>query len=98
MTQTESDTIEAAGSLPKTIYVGTFVHSLSLSNLEIGEKGAIGVDENGTIRFVERDTELGDVHQNHSEWKDAKVVELKGDGFYFPGFIGEFCNSNPQRT
>ncbi|KAF2271816.1 guanine deaminase [Westerdykella ornata] len=77
----------ASSSIPKTIYLGTFVHCVSLSDLEIGENGAIGVDENGIIRFVEKDTELGHVHEKHPDWNNAEVIHLKGNGFYFPGFI-----------
>lgn len=78
----------ASTSISKTIYLGTFVHSISLSELEIGEKGAIGVDENGVIRFVEKNVDLHAVHERHADWKDAKLVEVKGNGFFFPGFIG----------
>jgi len=37
----------------KELFVGTFVHSVSLAQLEIGENGVIGV-ENGKIVFVEK--------------------------------------------
>jgi guanine deaminase len=78
----------ASASISKTIYLGTFVHSVTLTELEIGEKGAIGVNEAGVIEFVERNVGLAHVHEKHESYKDAKVIELTGKGFYFPGFIG----------
>lgn len=80
----------ASASVPNTIYLGAFVHSISLSELEICDKGAIGVDSNGVIQFVERDIELAQVQEKHAEWKDAKVVKVGENGFFFPGFIGMY--------
>jgi hypothetical protein len=82
-----------AASVPiqKTIYVGPFVHCKSLAELDICEKGAIGVDEKGVIAFVERDVEvdgLEKVRDKYDGWKDASVVRIEGEGFFFPGFIG----------
>lgn len=83
----------ASAPIPKRIYFGPFVHSLSLSELEICERGAVGVDSNGVIRFVERGVSTIDqVRSKYSEWNDADVVELKKDGFFFPGFIGMSSN------
>ena len=83
----------ASAKIPNTIYFGAFVHCISLSELEICEKGAIGVNSNGAIEFIERDIELEKVQEMHAEWNDAKVVEAGKNGFLFPGFIGmyEFC-------
>jgi guanine deaminase len=80
----------ASAPISKTIYFGPFVHSKSLTELDICEKGAIGVDEHGVIRFVERDIELGEVQKQHGEWKEATVVKIDGNGFFFPGFIGMY--------
>lgn len=80
----------ASAPIPKAIYFGPFVHSVSLAELEICEKGAIGVDENGVIKFVERNVEMDGVKEKHGDWKEAKVVQLKGNGFFFPGFIGTY--------
>jgi guanine deaminase len=85
----------ASTPISKTIYVGPFVHSKSLTRLDIEERGAIGVDEHGIIRFVERDlsAEANQLTvQLHSDqdlyaWADAKIVRIKGTGFFFPGFI-----------
>ncbi|KAF2200706.1 guanine deaminase [Delitschia confertaspora ATCC 74209] len=70
----------------KTIYTGPFVHSRSLKELEIVEKGAIGVDEAGVIRFIERGDEVGE-EKRPEGWEDAETVAVKGEGFFFPGFV-----------
>lgn len=73
-------------SLQKTIYVGAFVHSKTLQELEHCQNGAIGVDEKGVIAFVEQETE--DVLSKPG-WESAKIVKIPGSGFFFPGFIGQ---------
>ncbi|KAH6616399.1 guanine deaminase [Boeremia exigua] len=76
----------ASASVSRTIYIGPFVHSKSLTELEICENGAIGVDENGVIAFVEKELDLEAVQSKHS-WQDAASVRLSGNSFFFPGFI-----------
>lgn len=77
-------------STKNTIYYGTFIHSLSPSTLDICHQGAIGVDENGKIEFVERDVKsLEEVLSRHPKWAaTGRVVKAKDGGFFFPGFIG----------
>lgn len=75
-------------SLPKTIYLGAFVHSVSLQKLEICTTGAIGVDETGKIAFIERSAQLADYTSKTSGWESAQVVPIRDNGFFFPGFIG----------
>ena len=79
----------ASAPIPKTIYLGAFVHSVSLSELEICERGAIGVDEAGLIQFVERGVEDVEVLKGKEGWGSAEVVSVEGDGWFFPGFVGE---------
>lgn len=80
-----------------TVYIGRFIHCLSLTELEICEEGAIGVDEQGKIAFVERDVRgerVEDVENvvERFGWGGCEVVRVKGEGFFFPGFIGmRFC-------
>lgn len=86
--------------LKNTIYLGPFVHSKTLKELEICENGAIGVDETGVIRFVERGVEsVEEVVKKFESWNDAKVVRVKGEGFFFPGFVGRcfICYSFASR-
>jgi hypothetical protein len=57
----------------KELFVGTFVHSLSLEKLEIGENSVIGV-ENGKIAFVEKNVkDLEAVKKTHG-YEGAKVI------------------------
>jgi guanine deaminase len=83
----------ASAPISKTIYVGPFVHSKSLTELEIEGDGAIWVDEQGIICFVERNLHGGvyrlvaEIAESADEWADAKIVSIRGTGFFFPGFI-----------
>jgi guanine deaminase len=78
----------ASATISKTIYLGPFVHSKSLTELEICEKGAIGVDESGIITFVEKNIQSPrDLQNQTAEWQDAKIVKISSNGFFFPGFI-----------
>ncbi|KAL7270989.1 hypothetical protein RUND412_006287 [Rhizina undulata] len=75
----------------RTIYYGTFVHSVSLKKLEIIENGAVGVREDGKIEWIERDVEsVEDIRKRRGYgWgvNDAGVVESGEAGFFFPGLI-----------
>lgn len=82
-------------TMKHTLYIGPFVHSKSLHDLEICQKGIIGVDELGKIAFIERtgsDGEGGEdgeaVAKKHG-WDSYNVVRIKDNGFFFPGFIGK---------
>jgi len=60
----------------KELFLGTFVHSLNLKDLEIVEKSAIGVD-NGKIVFFEKSAkDINEVIQTHG-FEDAKVLLLQ---------------------
>ncbi|HEX3643917.1 MAG TPA: hypothetical protein VHV10_21715 [Ktedonobacteraceae bacterium] len=74
----------------RTIYCGAFVHCLTPQQLDICNKAAIGVDENGKIAFVHRDVKDFDSVKGGAGWEDAKIVRLEHSGFFFPGFIGMF--------
>jgi guanine deaminase len=57
----------------KELYVGTFVHSLSLNQLEIGENGVIGV-EDGKIAFVEKNVKDLEAVKKAHNFEGAKVT------------------------
>lgn len=76
-----------AQPLDKTLYIGPFIHSESLTELDICPNGMIGVDENGKIAFVTRSIKGAKIPVNEG-WEDAKVVRIDGPGFFFPGFVG----------
>ncbi|KAG9658406.1 guanine deaminase, partial [Aureobasidium melanogenum] len=74
----------------KTIYLGAFAHCTSLQEVDICEAGAIGVDSDGKIAFIERD--IGDIpayklRERKDGWEKAKIVQIQDQGFFFPGFI-----------
>ena len=76
-------------AVEKTIYVGTFIHSQSLANLEIAVDGKIGVGEDGKIAFVLRGEAVSQVPEG---WESAKVIKTEEHGFFFPGFIGMYMD------
>jgi guanine deaminase len=80
----------ASAPVKATLYVGAFVHSTSLKELELQERGVIGVDDKGVIAFVERNVEdVSRIKEKYADFKAAEIVEVK-DGFFFPGFIGTY--------
>lgn len=83
--------------LKRTIYTGTFIHTPTLGNLEIIEYGAVGVDENGIIRFVEelpenrRERAVAKRVAEEHGWDDGVDVVVgwqERSSFWFPGFVG----------
>jgi guanine deaminase len=80
----------------RTVYIGPFVHSESLQDLDICQNGVIGVDELGKIAFIERaGNDSVDAAEKHG-WDSYDVVRITDNGFFFPGFVGkayhEFIN------
>jgi hypothetical protein len=58
----------------KELFVGTFVHSLSLEELEVGEKSVIGVVD-GKIAFIEKNVKDLDPVKIKHNFEEAKVFE-----------------------
>ncbi len=81
-----------------TLYSGTFIHCTSCDELEVLENAHVGVDEEGVIRFLERDVQSNgrNVDDITKAWgwgkqgTDWKLVACKiaGRSWFFPGFIG----------
>ena len=74
----------------KTIYIGSYVHSLQLTQLEHVERAIICVDGNGIIEWIENiaPEELQDVLAKYGlELDNVEVVELGTDEFLCPGLI-----------
>ncbi|KAK5132184.1 hypothetical protein LTR08_009307 [Meristemomyces frigidus] len=69
-------------ALEKTVYIGTYIHSESLTKVDVAVDGSIGVGEDGKIAFVLRDTT-----EVPEGWRNAKVIRTQDHGFFFPGFI-----------
>lgn len=82
--------------LRPTIYTGTFIHCPSLDTLEVLEDGAVGVDEDGTIVFVENGLPRGMIEERARHWGwgdigmgwDLVSHVVDGKGWWFPGFVG----------
>lgn len=67
--------------LQKTIYTGTFISTPSLGSLRVLENHAVGVDENGVIKFICKiGTEKDGVNQwmNIEGWKGEEVRWVEG--------------------
>jgi len=77
-------------TLKPTIYIGPFVHSKSLQDLDICQNGVIGVDELGKIVFIERTGNDGAAAAKGYGWNSYDVVRITDNGFFFPGFIGRY--------
>lgn len=74
--------------MKRTLYLGRFIHCVSLTKLEICEHGIIGVEDNGRIAFVERGVKnYFQVTKKHG-WSDYKTTRAAKDQFFFPGFVG----------
>lgn len=76
-------------ALEKTLYIGPFIETPSLGELDICPNGMIGVDEQGKIAFVTRSVKGAQIPVEGG-WEDAKVVRINGTGWFFPGFIGTY--------
>ena len=74
--------------MAQTVYVGTFIHSVSPTELEICEHGVIGVDGQGAIAFVEKDAYDGQRISEKYGWVSPGIILAQKEEFFFPGFIG----------
>ncbi|KAI9356593.1 hypothetical protein BD770DRAFT_389661, partial [Pilaira anomala] len=79
-----------------TIYYGTLVHSLSLTELEIVKNGVLVVDnEKGVIVQVEKDVNDLDDYLETSLYQNAQVHKLGDEQFLVPGFVDTHAHA-PQ--
>lgn len=89
-TASEDVSVVASKSLkcsPK-VYHGRIVHSKSLKELEILPAAALGVDEHGTIQFVDSDVNSAtEACEKHAGFKNAACIQLKPLQFLFPGMV-----------
>ena len=72
--------------MPRRVFYGSFVHSISLTELAYLEHTLLGVDARGEIAFV-RAVESHAVEGTLEQlgWADAQLVRLKHDEFIMPG-------------
>lgn len=85
----------------KTLFLGSFVHSKSLGELEFLHDSAVCVDEKGVITAVEKGCDQKTVEENvypKLGWVAGEVtVHTSQPGqFFFPGFIGLFAHSSHE--
>lgn len=74
------------------IFLGTFIHSKTLSELEYLHNAAVAVDSLGTIVAVSPDTDIAKAKSTllpQLNWPsdDTDMVVAKAGQFFFPGFI-----------
>jgi guanine deaminase len=69
-------------ALQKTIYLGTFIHCDSLTELDIVPNGMIGVNEEGKIAFVLRSVKGRRIPEGEG-WEEARMVRIQDHGFFF---------------
>lgn len=78
----------------RQVFVGTFVHSKSRTELDYLHDSVVCVDEHGVIVKVERGcgAEATTALLESLGWPEAEVdvVACKEGQFFFPGFIGTF--------
>lgn len=79
----------------KTVYLGTFIHSKDLGNLEYLHNAAVFVDEHGTIVAIDKQCDQAKAEETvfpKLGWSNTQAVvrAAKPDQFFFPGFIGKF--------
>lgn len=79
----------------RSVFLGTFVHSKSLEELEFLHDTAVFVDEKGTIVAIEQleqgsypGTEAGFFSKLGWMKDPVTVITAKPGQFFFPGFIG----------
>ncbi len=90
----KTDKAEAAGGSHQ-LFLGTFIHSKSLAELEYLHDTAVCVDAAGKIVAVEPQCDLKKAEEvvfPRLGWSAGSVTvhKCKDGQFYFPGFIGQF--------
>jgi len=77
----------------KLLFLGSFIHSKSLDELEYLHDAAVCVDGNGVIVAIEKGCDLKKAEETlfpKLGWSagDVTVKIAKPGQFFFPGFIG----------
>lgn len=80
-----------------TLYIGTIIDTPSLGKLRIRHDQAVGVDHNGTIRFIEAAARLTTAMSKHGfdmSTTDVYQLDTQGTTFLFPGFIDSHTHAS----
>ena len=85
----------------RSLFLGTFIHSKSLEELEFLHDTAVCVDEKGTIVAITQGCDRSKAEEivlPRLGWKkgDVTVNTAKEGQFYFPGFIGLYSQHPSQ--
>lgn len=77
----------------KSLFLGTFIHSKNLEELEFLHDAAVFVDEQGVIVTIESGCDQSRAERDvfpKIAWsrEDVSIQIAKPGQFYFPGFIG----------
>ena len=83
------------------VYIGSFLHCSSLTDLQIREKKAVGVSAEGVIQFIEDEgKDLDQRIKERFQGEPWTVVRATDDhlGFFFPGFVGRFPSQPRHRA
>jgi guanine deaminase len=85
--------MEGKGSVDK-VFKGTYIHAVTLGDIEVVQNGGIGVSSTGDIVFAAKsEEEFNEAIKQHN-FDVSKVINL-GKKFLVPGFIDTHCHA-PQ--
>ena len=72
----------------RRVFFGRIIHSKSLQEIEIFPQAALGVDESGTIHFLDPSVaSAAEACEKHQDYADAQIITLKPLQFLFPGLV-----------
>ncbi|KAF8938331.1 guanine deaminase [Dissophora ornata] len=83
-------TIESLPTFPagiSKVFYGTFIHSVSISEIEFITDGLLFVDTHGRIARILKNVHKDQLHKVLEGVDEAKVVTLNENQFVIPGFI-----------
>ncbi|OAL28781.1 hypothetical protein AYO22_02646 [Fonsecaea multimorphosa] len=70
------------------VFYGRIIHSKSLKEVEIFPKASLGIDDKGTIQFLDTSVaSAADACAKHHGFANAETITLKPLQFLFPGLI-----------
>ncbi|KAK4701263.1 guanine deaminase, partial [Phenoliferia sp. Uapishka_3] len=75
--------------LPRRVFYGSLIHSLTLTNLEVLPSALLGINQAGIIAFLDKSISPDQVEatiKSHG-WEGAELVRLKRGEFLCPGFV-----------
>ncbi|KAF1805984.1 hypothetical protein V8B55DRAFT_1486810 [Mucor lusitanicus] len=78
-----------------TVYYGTLIHSVSISQMDIVQNGVLIVNPQGVIVHVEKDVANLQEFLDSQSYKDVEVHKLGAEQFLVPGFVDTHAHA-PQ--